>query len=331
MFNTGGTGLARIKHFSTTPKYGNSIPNPTTNNNNLNPWFVTGFSDAEACFSIKVTKNKKMALGWRIQAVFSIGLHAKDLVLLKQIQSFFNGIGAISSIKSNGSVTYAITKIEDINDVLIPHFDKYPLISQKKADFLLFKSIVNLTINKSHLSLTGLEKIVGLKASLNRGLSEDLKAAFPNIIPVARPEVEFNTINPYWLAGFVSGEGSFYVSVTKYSAYKTGFHVRLRFTITQHIRDANLIKSLIKYLDCGLYQQPIGNRDTVEFVVNSNSSHVEKIIPFFHKYPIIGVKSLDFSDFCKVADIIKLKGHTTKSGLEQIIAIKGMMNTKREV
>jgi hypothetical protein len=117
---------------------------------------------------------------------------------LKQIQSFFNGIGAISSIKSNGSVIYAITKINDIKDVLIPHFDKYPLISQKKADFLLFKSIVNLMTNKAHLSLTGLEKIVGLKASLNKGLSEDLKAAFPNIIPVPRPGVEFNTItNPY--------------------------------------------------------------------------------------------------------------------------------------
>ena len=164
MFSTGGTGLARIKHFSTTTKYGNSIPNPSNNNNNLNPWFVTGFLDAEACFSIRVIKNKKMASGWRIQAEFSIGLHAKDLALLKQIQSFFNGIGAISAIKSNGSVIYAITKINDINDVLMPHFDKYPLLSQKKADFLLFKAIVNLMTNKAHLSLAGLEKNCRVKS-----------------------------------------------------------------------------------------------------------------------------------------------------------------------
>lgn len=128
----------------------------------------------------------------------------------------------------------------------------------------------------------------------------------------------------------MSGEGSFYIRITKDSAWKTGFQVGLRFTITQHIRDANPLGSLVESSDCGLYQ-PHGNRDTVEFVVNKNFSHVEKIIPFFQKYPIIGVKSLDFSDFCKVADIIKLKGHTSKSGLDQIIAIKQGMNTKREV
>jgi hypothetical protein len=129
----------------------------------------------------------------------------------------------------------------------------------------------------------------------------------------------------------VSGEGNFYLGITKISTLKTGPQVQLRFSISQHTRDANLIQSLIEYFDCGGVYQRHGKREIVEFVVTKNSSHVEKIIPFFHKYPILGVKALDFSDFCKAADIIKVKGHTTESGLEQILIIKGGMNTKREV
>ena len=35
-----------------------------------------------------------------------------------------------------------------------------------------------------HLTIEGLQKIVAIKASMNRGLSDKLKQAFPNIIPV---------------------------------------------------------------------------------------------------------------------------------------------------
>jgi len=34
-----------------------------------------------------------------------------------------------------------------------------------------------------------LEKIVAIKASINKGLSDELKAAFPDTIPVTRPSI----------------------------------------------------------------------------------------------------------------------------------------------
>jgi hypothetical protein len=72
--------------------------------------------------------------------------------------------------------------------VLIAHFDKYLLISQKCADYLLFKMAVNLINRKEHLTMEGLLNIVSIKASMNQGLSSQLKEAFP-IISVARPLV----------------------------------------------------------------------------------------------------------------------------------------------
>jgi hypothetical protein len=40
---------------------------------------------------------------------------------------------------------------------------------------------------KEHVRTKGLNQILALKASMNNGLSKELKAAFPNIIPVPRP------------------------------------------------------------------------------------------------------------------------------------------------
>ena len=48
-------------------------------------------------------------------------------------------------------------------------------------------------IRKEHLTMEGLQKFVAIKASINLGLSaprEELKKAFPDIIPVKRPLVE---------------------------------------------------------------------------------------------------------------------------------------------
>jgi hypothetical protein len=100
------------------------------------------------------------------------------------------------------------------------------------------------------------------------------------------------------------------------------------FSITQHSRDARLLRSLCDLLGCGAYY-PRSNRDEGNFTVTKFSDIEQKIIPFFKKYPINGVKSLDFSDFCKVVEIIRVKEHLTQKGLAEIEKIKSGMNTKR--
>jgi len=56
---------------------------------------------------------------------------------------------------------------------------------------------------------------------------------------------------------------------------------------------------------------------------------VNKIIPFFNEYPILGVKSLDFADFKKVAELMETKQHLTSEGLSNIIEIVKGMNLDR--
>ena len=130
---------------------------------------------------------------------------------------------------------------------------------------------------------------------MDLGLSDHLKTAFPNVIPEVRPIVVNKIIaDPQWLAGFASAEGCFFIGIHKSSTTKTKVNVQLEFQLTQHIRDEFLIKSLIEYLNCGNAHD---SKNVFRYRVSKFSDLSEKIIPFFKKYPIVGIKSKDFEDF----------------------------------
>jgi hypothetical protein len=162
----------------------------------FNPFFVTGFTDAEGSFMVTFSRSTESRHGFRVRAVFQIELHEKDLELLKAIQVFFRGIGFIVSTKNNG-VAFKARSLDDLK-VLIAHFEKYPLMTQKRADFELFKSAVNKLSLKEHLKLQGFQEIVNIRASMNLGLTVALNKAFPETTPVPRPIVKDTyEINPY--------------------------------------------------------------------------------------------------------------------------------------
>lgn len=81
-------------------------------------------------------------------------------------------------------VEFRISTFKDLVDVILPHFDKYPLITKNHSDYLLFKQIVLLMLNKEHSTLEGIQKAIAIKSSLNLGLSKNLKEEFPNILPM---------------------------------------------------------------------------------------------------------------------------------------------------
>ena len=144
---------------------------------------------------VSFTKTSESRHGFRIRGIFQIELHRKDLELLKNIQAFFGGIGLISDTAKD----CVALKMRSINDlqVIIAHFDKFPLKTEKQADFKLFKSVVNKLSLKEHLKLQGFEEIVSIRASMNLGLTDALKKAFPETIPAPRPKVEDEKkINP---------------------------------------------------------------------------------------------------------------------------------------
>ena len=89
------------------------------------------------------------------------------------------------------------------------------------------------------------------------------------------------------------------------------------------------MKSLVSYFGCGRYVSR-NNKDFGELIVTKFSDLINIIIPYFTKYPIVGVKALDIEDFKQVAELMKNKAHLTSEGFENILLIKARMNSGRE-
>lgn len=111
---------------------------------------------------------------------------------------------------------------------------------------------------------------------------------------------------------------------------KIGHRVQLRFRISQHERDRRLIEYLSIYLGSGKIYKYAGKPAVVLTVVSLLDIN-NIIIPLFEKNPILGVKLLDFIDWCKIAKLMNDGSHLTIDGLNLIREIKSGMNKGRDI
>ena len=146
-----------------------------------------------------------------------------------------------------------VNSIKEIMLKIFPHFDDYPLITKKCADYFLFKDIITMMAKKEHLKKENLQDIVNIRASLNSGLSEILKFSFPNTKPVPRQQIKYQEIlDPEWIAGFTSGDGCFFINVEQ-GRNKCGIGVRLGFQISQHNRDEVWVSKFLNIIEMKSY------------------------------------------------------------------------------
>jgi len=124
---------------------------------------------------------------------FQIGLHNKDSYLLEQIKDYFK----VGNISKHGSMLhFRVESIKDLSNV-INHFDKYSLKTKKYEDYVLFKKAYYILLNKEHLTIDGLQKFVEIKATINKGLSDSLKLAFPSVTIIEKSmEIDSKINNP---------------------------------------------------------------------------------------------------------------------------------------
>lgn len=300
----------------------------------LDPNWVTGFVDAEGCFSIIIEISN--SLKWKVRASFEINLHEKDKEILYKIQSFF-GVGAIYHRPDKKKSVYRVTNVNYIKDVIIPHFTKYPLISKKRIDFLLWSEVIKLILNKDHLTREGFLKILSYYASINKGMGLPPKKVlnhYPNIVPVDKPVITLpdNLGAPptQWVSGFVAGDGGFSIYVRPAKDYVLSEKVYCRFHIAQHIKDLELIKLFINFFGCGV----VALRSNLatprcDFIVQDTASILDKILPHFDTYPLLNLKQEDYICFKECMAIIKLKKHLTLEGLMRIKELNLEMNSNR--
>jgi hypothetical protein len=303
----------------------------------LDPNWVTGFTDAEGCFSVIIEISKDLKK--KVRVSFEINLHEKDKDILYKIQSFF-GVGAVYIREDRRLSVYRVTNVNYIKDVIIPHFTKYPLISKKRLDFLLWSEVIKLILNKDHLTPEGFLKVLSYYASTpfffnkkkgGRGVSKKVLEYYPNIIPADKPIINLPyNLNPQWVSGFTAGDGGFSIYVRSAKDYVLGEKVYCRFHIAQHSKDLELMQLFIKFFSCGKVEVR-SNTSTprCDFIVQDTSFLLDKIISHFNLYPLLNLKQKDYLCFKEALLLIKEKRHLTREGLDKIKSLNLEMNSNR--
>ena len=102
------------------------------------------------------------------------------------------------------------------------------------------------------------------------------------------------------------------IHTQKHLGSKLGQTVKLKFKISQHEKDKELLNLILYSLGCGTLVTSNINCKVV--VVSKFEDIFNIIIPFFQKYPLYGDKNLNYLDFVKAAFLIKDKAHLTQEG-----------------
>ena len=135
--------------------------------------WIVGFTDGDGCFCISINKNHRLKLGWQVVPDFVITQGEKSLESLKLVKKFFKcGRIFINRRHDNHKEDlhrYCVRSIADLEEKIIPFFEKNQLKTYKRKSFETWSKAVKLMINKRlHLSMKGIRKLAEMSAEINQ-------------------------------------------------------------------------------------------------------------------------------------------------------------------
>ncbi len=240
-------------------------------------WFeqwLVGFTDGDGNFSIAHLGDK-----WSLS--YKLTQSRYNLRLLYYVKKQL-GVGSVTKDKTKGQLFIRDRKI--IETVLLPIFNKYPLLTTKHFYYLNFKKALHILNN---VNLSKQEKTIKLYAL------KDLKApdnyvspAWNNVsLPLKNDTTLHNVMSKPWLVGFIEAEGSFYLTSKDSNRIVHGFG------LTQKL-DKIVLEALALILHIS---NPVKYKEINNYFIldTTNSRAIENIIIYF-KDTMKGVKSLEY-------------------------------------
>ncbi|PIY79279.1 MAG: hypothetical protein COY81_03310 [Candidatus Pacebacteria bacterium CG_4_10_14_0_8_um_filter_43_12] len=141
-------------------------------------WYVSGFTDGEGSFNISFRKKSDYKHQW--QPILSFNISQKDITVLSLIKQYFD-CGIIKQRK-DGLFSYDVTIPTALDEIVVPFFKTFPFFSKNKQEnFYLFSEAVKLMVNKDHLNLDGLKKLVEIREKINKGKGRKRKYTKKNM------------------------------------------------------------------------------------------------------------------------------------------------------
>lgn len=264
--------------------------------------WLSGFTDGEGCFQLQHTKG----YGGRYpSARFDLAVRRDDSDIVRDIRDFL-GVGYFVQDVNAGRdmARFRVTKTADLVDVIVPHFDAYPMFAKKRLDYAVWREAV-LLIAKARVrrgkprdaakwtaaDLAAFERLYEAQRSHKR-LAVD--AGTPIVATSLHQQREFFG---RWLAGFADAEGCFWAGMQGKGrgCPSVGFAIGLRGD------DGPVLEAIRDHLGVGRIHSveqvaKSGNvtRKSV-YSVYSVADLVASVVPAFEAYPLRAKKKSDFA------------------------------------
>ena len=130
--------------------------------------YLSGYADGEGCFCVSFSRSKRHKFGWEIRPSFSVSQNRDRAEVLRLFKEKL-GCGMIRPDRSDHTLKYEVRSVPNLVEKVIPHFEKYPLLSGKQQVFENFSKICQLMANGKHLTKEGFEQIVQFASNVNSG------------------------------------------------------------------------------------------------------------------------------------------------------------------
>jgi hypothetical protein len=128
--------------------------------------YISGYVDGEGCFTVSISPRATLLAGWEVRPSLSVSQNGDRAEVLHVLQAHF-GCGSIRPDRSDRTVKWESRRLEDLLERVIPHFERYPLLSGKRRDFESFAAVCRLMADGAHRSRLGLIEIVELARMMN--------------------------------------------------------------------------------------------------------------------------------------------------------------------
>ena len=81
------------------------------------------------------------------------------------------------------------------------------------------------------------------------------------------------------MSGFITAEGSFFISIYSNEDRKVGYAISLVFSLSQHIKDIELLERFVEYLSCGTVRKS-NTRESAEWVITKSEDINKSLFHF---------------------------------------------------
>ena len=142
-------------------------------------------------------------------------------------------------------------------------------------------------------------------------------------------ETELVGIDPWWVVGFVDGEGCFSVSIHSNPLARptSGWQIQPSFQVTQHVDHVMTLEALASFFGCGSARLKGPKSDVAVYTVYSTKQLKDRIVPFFEQYPL-RVKQDDFRTFARIVRVLRNREHHSPETFVEIVTLAYSMNRR---